>query len=61
MHEVEVEYYSDTTMSILKYFKVKGAKEKSQNDLLELPDPSGSLSKEIPSSSIAAAIPWLNP
>ena len=56
-----MEYYSDTTMSILKYFKVKGAKEKSQNDLLELPDPSGSLSKEIPSSSIAAAIPWLNP
>ena len=38
------------TMSILKYFK--GAKENIQN---ELPDPSRSLLREMPSSSIAAA------
>ena len=37
-------------MSILKYFK--GAKENIQN---ELPDPSRSLLREMPSSSIAAA------
>ena len=30
--------WSDTTMSILKYFKVKGAKQNSQKNLLILPD-----------------------
>ena len=47
--------WSDITMSILKYFKLKGAKENSQKDLLELPDPSGSLSKEVLSLAITAA------
>ena len=47
--------WSDIMMSILKYFKLKGAKESSQKDLLELPDPSGSLSKEVLSLAITAA------
>ena len=38
----------------LKYFKVKDDTENSQNGLTELPDPSGSLSKEIPSSTAVA-------
>ena len=41
-----------TTMSILHYFKRCSKKEVA---LPELPDPSGSLSKDMPSSSIAAA------
>ena len=35
--------------------EVERAKENSQKDLLELSDPSVSLSKEMPSSAIAAA------
>ena len=45
-------------MSILKYFKPVGKKEttsKMKSPLFELPDPSGSLSLEMPSTSIAAA------
>ena len=42
-------------MFLLKYFKVKGTKENSQKDIVELPDPSGSLFKEMLSSAIAAA------
>ena len=42
-------------MSVLKYFELKGDKENSQKDLLELPDPPGSLSKKMPSSAIIAA------
>ena len=38
-------------MSILKHFKPVGKKEKD----FALPDPSGPLSKQVPSSSIEAA------
>ena len=39
-------------MSLLKYFSWK---EKTSSVVHELPDPSGSLSKEVPPSTIAAA------
>ena len=45
-------------MSILKYFKPVGKKEttsKTESPPFELPDPSGSLSLKMPSTSIAAA------
>ena len=47
-----------SSMSILKYFKPVGKKEtisKTESLPCELPDPSGSLSLEMPSTSIAAA------
>jgi len=42
-------------MSLLKYFSWKKATSATKELPYELPDPSGSLAKEIPSSTIAAA------
>ena len=42
-------------MSLLKYFSWKKATSTTKELPYELPDPSGSLAKEIPSSTIAAA------